>query len=58
MLFIIDNTPNLTPKRWCALASQSSGCEDPDANPWIIPLPPQPETSLKPVPTNDLLQTN
>ncbi|KAJ8966530.1 hypothetical protein NQ317_007176 [Molorchus minor] len=40
VLFIIDNKRNLTPERVCSIHFQANKCQDPDADKWVIPLPP------------------
>ncbi|KAK5650745.1 hypothetical protein RI129_001774 [Pyrocoelia pectoralis] len=39
-LYIIDNKPDITPERFCAIRLQENGCEDPNYAPWSIGLPP------------------
>uniref|UniRef100_A0A1Y1N7Y8 Sphingomyelin phosphodiesterase n=3 Tax=Photinus pyralis TaxID=7054 RepID=A0A1Y1N7Y8_PHOPY len=45
-VFIIDNKPDITPERFCAIRLQEYGCVDPNYVPWRIDLPPGRSPSL------------
>ncbi|KAL1496920.1 hypothetical protein ABEB36_007972 [Hypothenemus hampei] len=52
-LYIIDHKEDLRPERFCAIYFIQYQCEDPNADDWIIPLPPHPIGNFKPDIAND-----